>query len=229
MQDPPQDALRDPAAGPDPALEAVADRGEFSFVKRYALPLRTPAARMAWIHDTDIGITLAAGRLNWSIADKAFEMPLSRITEIHLSTSMIGTGIIPVCTLTFSDRSWLKIFGTADTGLADAGQARIYRDFVLELLRSLSADDRSRIAFGSGYAQGRYVRYQIAAYIVLVWLVIMPFGLALYTQQLKPLIILIFGAGLFWRTRATANANTPRSFDPGNVPGDMIGPWEKAT
>jgi hypothetical protein len=227
MQDP-TDALRDPASGPDPAQEAAADRGEFSFVKSYALPLRTPAAHLAW-RDKDVGITLAAGRLNWSIADKAFEMPLARISDIHLSTSTIGAGIIPVCTITFDDRSRLKIFGTADTGLADTGQARIYRDFVLELLRSLSADDRSRIAFVSGYAQGRYVRYQIAAYIVLVWLVLMPFGLVLYTQALKPLIILIFGAGLFWRTRATANANAPRIFDPGNVPGDMIGPWDKAT
>jgi hypothetical protein len=228
MPDPTQDALCDPA-GPDPALEAVADRGGFSFVKRFDLPLRTPAARMAWIHDKDIGITLAADRLAWSIEGKAFEMPLSRISEIHLSTSTIGAGIIPVCALTFDDRSRLKIFGTADTGLADTGQARIYRDFVLELLRSLSADDRRRIAFSSGYTRGRYIRYQIAAYIVLVWLVIMPFGLVLYTQQLKLLIILIFGAGLFWRTRATANANAPRAFDPGSVPGDMIGPWEKAT
>ena len=197
---------------------------EFSFVQSYHLPLRMPASGMAWWHDRDIGITLAADRLSWSIGDKIFEMPLARIAGIHLSTSELNHGIVPVCAVTFDDRALLKIFGTADNGLPDAGQAQIYRDFVRELHRRLDPDERLRIAFSCGYAQGRYARYLIAMYFMLVWLVILPFGLMLYLRDLKPVGIVMFGAALFWRMKYLADANAPRDYAPDNIPVDMTGP-----
>lgn len=205
-------------------VERQPDGREFSFVKSYHLPLRMPASGMDWRHDRDIGMTLAADRLSWAIGDKTFEMPLARIAGIHLSTSELNHGIVPICAITFDDRSLLKIFGTADNGLPDAGQAQIYRDFVMELHRSLGPDDRARIAFTSGYAKGRYQGYLIAMYFMLIWLVILPFGLMLYLRDLKPVGIVIFGAGLFWRMKYLADANAPRDYAADDIPASMIGP-----
>jgi hypothetical protein len=205
-------------------VERQRDGRDSTVVQNYHLPLRMPASGMGWWHDRDIGIALAADRLRWTIGDKMFEMALARITELHLSTYSLNKGTVPVCAVTFDDRSLLKIFGTGDTGLPDPGQARIYREFVMELHRRLSPDDRTRIDFTGGYAKGRYRRHLIAMYVMLVWLVILPFGLMFYARDLKPVGIVIFGAGLFWRMKYLANANAPRDYAPGDIPGDLIGP-----
>jgi hypothetical protein len=185
----------------------------------FALPVRSSATRLT-LFLNDRGVTLGRERIGWSIDGEAYEEPLANLSEIHLETDSLRSGLIPVCRLTFADGQALRVLAATSTGAPDGEQRRIYARFVRELHRRLGPEDRRRIAFGCGFAAGRVGVLRALAYggvaLTVALALLVPMG------GFKPAVMAaVVGMGT-WRLWNLADANVPRAYDPDDIPPEML-------
>ena len=196
-------------------------RATYAANETFALAVGSNASRRS-LFLNDRGVTLSGEQIGWTIDDQTFSEPLARIWALHLETQSLQGGVVPVCKLTFADGATLRVMACSATGSPDAEQTDLYREFIGALHRQLSADDRARIDFTSGLSETRYRMMTIGMYLSSL-LVILPVVGFLVTHEVKDLLFMIGGIGIFWRTKASVDANAPQRYDPQDIPGSMLG------
>lgn len=172
----------------------------------------------------DRPILLHENGLQWSAPDSPRQRAtFEDIVRIRLVAVSDGeTGSIGSCVIHFKAGRVLTVMGGNNWGLCDPEKAELYRQFVHDLHRRLSAADNSRIEFLAGQTEGSRAFSQAALIAAALFFLVLPLGLFFVTGEPKALFLMLGGfafASPFFRL---FKANTPRNYSPGNIPAELL-------
>ncbi|MFI5015287.1 MAG: hypothetical protein ACHQAY_23375 [Hyphomicrobiales bacterium] len=198
-----------------PTHSQAADR------KSYDLYLRFGEGRFFWTNP-DHGVTLDGEHISWVAGDEENEARLTDIAEVHLQTGNVGQDTIASCRIRFSDGSTVAIASSDSRGLEDDGQATLYVEFVHDLHARLAGLEGVSIAFTAGFSESRYQFGKVLIVVAGLFFVATPTILAMATGQWKALSLLYGGVILTWPLYKIMQANAPRSYDPRDIPEELV-------
>ena len=145
------------------------------------------------------------------------------IVRIRLVTVSGGEdGLIGSCIIHFKKGGMLTVMGGNNWGVCDPEKADLYRQFVDDLHRRLSAKDGSRIEFIAGQTEASRGFSQAAIIVMALFFLVLPVGLFALTGEPECLFIMLGGfafASPFFRL---FKANTPRNYSPRNIPPELL-------
>lgn len=178
------------------------------------------------------GVALNDSGLAWSCDGVAHTRSYGDIAAIHLRVIPTPGELTGQCRITFGGGAALNVMSWKPSGFADAGRAKLYREFVTALHARLSPADRARIAFTSG-SRGSGPAWRVIGAIAFVAAVLLfvvtPLGLALIVEDQRGYGLAFGGAiltsGLYWqlrRSNAVNEANTPQTYAPDHVPAALL-------
>ncbi len=189
--------------------------------KSYDLYLRFGKGRFVW-RNPDHGVTLTDDGIAWIAGGQEREARLRDIGEIHLQTGNVGQNTIATCRLRFSDGSTLLIVSSNSYGLQDDEHAKLYAEFAQDLHARLAGLKNARIIFTAGFSEARYRFGKVLAIVAGLFFIVGPTVLLLMTRELTMVSALYVGVFLVWPLYTVMNANAPRSYDPRDVPQELV-------
>jgi hypothetical protein len=186
--------------------------------KSYGLYARSGGPRFAWrLHDQ--GVSLGHGRIAWNEDGARHEAPLAGIESVHLQSGGDWQNVIGQCDIGFRDGRVLHITNGNASGLPDAAQRAIYRDFLRDLHGRLSG---ARVRFTAGFPPRRYRVVLVAAILLGLIIVATPLVLLLITGETRALLILVAGGMLGFPLTRMVKANAPRPYTPDDLPEELM-------
>jgi hypothetical protein len=173
----------------------------------------------------DHGIRLAGDHIGWSLDGRTDEARLADIAEVQLYGGHPQLPWLFTCALRFRNGTGFRVSSGSDMGGADLGRQAIYRDFVEQLHARLGPAERTAIRFTAG-AHGwraRALPWMGPLLLGLTGLLVLGLlAVVLLTGDLRAMVLLL-GAVPMWLTwRRALQANAPRSYDPGGIPGELL-------
>jgi hypothetical protein len=191
--------------------------------REYTLCYRERDVGVFWRMD-DRPILLHENGLQWSAPNSPVQRAtFGDIVRIRLVAASGGdAGLIGSCTIYFKNTRMLTVIGGNNWGVCDPEKAALYRRFVHDLHRRLSAEDSSRIEFVAGQTKTSRGFSQAAMILLVLCFIVLPLGLFVVTGEPKCLFIMLgafaFASPLFRQFKA----NTPRYYSPKNVPAELL-------
>jgi len=192
-----------------------------SHPKTYDLYLRSGGRRLSFAA-ADHGVTLTDDGLHWVEGDEECSALFRDIAEVHLQTGSIGPNTIASCRLRLGDGATVLISSNNERGLEDEGRDRLYADFVHDLHARLAARKDTGIAFTAGFGDTRYRFGQVILVIAGLFFLVTPTVLLFMTRSWSMAWTLYIGVGLVWPLYRLVMANAPRSYDPREVPKELL-------
>jgi hypothetical protein len=187
--------------------------------RSYDLWLRASTSRL---FGSERGVTLAGDTIAWSVDGRADHGHLRGISEVRLQTGGSPTSPTALCYIQFSDGFLLTLSNVRAIGSDAQAQDAIYRAFVVDPHRRLSAVDHSGIRFVAGYPERKYWIVLMCAVALGVISVGIPVVFLIIAPDFK-LIGLLFGGAIFiWPFVTMLQANGPRSYDPRHLPRELL-------
>lgn len=191
--------------------------------REYTLCYREGVVRVFWRMD-DRPILLHENGLQWSAPNSPMQRAtFEDIVRIRLVAGSGGeTGLIGTCIIYFKNRRMLTVMGGTNWGLCDPEKAELYRQFVHDLHRRLSAEDSSRIEFVAGQAESSRGLSQAAMIGLALFFLVLPLGLFVVTGEPECLFIMLGGVAFAFPLFGQFKANTPRNYSPRNIPPELL-------
>jgi hypothetical protein len=189
--------------------------------KNYDLFFRMGKAKLSW-RNAKPGITLTDDAIGWAAGDRQQEARLSDIARVHLQTGSIGQNTIASCRLGLRDGPTLLIASNNGHGLQDTVHDKLYAEFVQDLHARLAALRDSRIAFTAGFSAARYRLVTVTIVVAGLLFLVAPAALLVVTGSWQMVWALVVGAGLLWPLYRVMRANAPRSYDPRQIPRELL-------
>jgi hypothetical protein len=141
------------------------------------------------------------------------------IASIALTSFGIGaTGMVGQCTITFRGGSKYVVTSSDSLGRGSLPTNTLYSEFVRDLHARISASGAARrIHFQSGWDDTKHmVQLVLVGFLTLIMI---PAPLiALFTGELKPMIVTVSAAVLLWPMWLTVSRNKPARYSPANPP-----------
>ena len=194
---------------------AVPDR------KSYDLYFAVGEKRLIWRY-SDHGVTLSDDAIAWIAGGLQSHAPFSDIVGVHLQLGYIEDSAIGTCRLSFADGSGLVIVSSNKRGFEDAALDRIYVEFVQDLHARIAAQRDARACFTAGFGAGRYLFGKIVIVVAGLFFIVTPVAALLFTGDWKLALLTYSGAVLVWPVYKVMQANAPRSYDPRQVPPELM-------
>ena len=172
----------------------------------------------------DRPILLHENGLQWSAPNAPMQgATFDDIVRIRLVAGSDGESeLIGSCVIYFKNSRMLTVMGGNNWGLGDPEKAELYRQFVHDLHRRLSAGDSSKIDFVVGHTKTARGVSQAAMILLVLFFLVLPLGLFVATGEPKCLFIMLgafaFASPLFSQFKA----NTPRNYFPRNIPAELL-------
>lgn len=202
-----------------PVADTAAD------IRTHDVYLTTSAGRF-YISNPNRGVTLYPDQIVWTFDGKIDGAPFKNIVEVHLQSGGNWQAPLNLCQIAFADRYKLIVTNGNELGIPNDEQRARYRDFVRDLHTRLAAHAAARsgppIAFSAGYPSGRYLFLLVLTVIMALMFIGLPLVLLLLTGEIRPLMLLIVGAGFIWPLKQMMRENIPRSYDPARLPDDLM-------
>ncbi|HYJ05110.1 MAG TPA: hypothetical protein VEX43_08250 [Chthoniobacterales bacterium] len=172
----------------------------------------------------DRPILLHENGLQWSAPNSPMQLAtFEDIVRIRLVAGSDGdTGLIGSCIIYFKNSRVLHVMGGNNWGLCDAEKAELYRQFVHDLHRRLSAKDSSRIEFVAGQTKTSRGLSQAAMIVGALFFLVLPLGLFVVTGEPECLFIMLGGFAFASPLFGLFKANTPRNYSPKNIPAELL-------
>lgn len=188
----------------------------------YDLAHREDAPAMVWRY-RDFGVTLTADALEWTTQGMKQRSALKEIAGIHLTFGNVPrSGDFGSCRITFRNGRFLIINSFDSWGTPASERAPVYRQFVRDLHARLAPEDRRRISFNAGHSTTRQTLGKVFLVLAGLLFVVLPIGLLLFTGELKGLFITVAGVGFVYPFYRAMKANEPRSYDPDDIPDELL-------
>lgn len=182
----------------------------------YDLNLRAGRNGGFFSRTSDRGVTLTAARIDWTFKGKSDGAPLHNICAVHLQTGGDWREPTSLCTVTFADGYKLVVVNS------DHARRPLYRQFVLDLHKRLTAL-RTTAVFTSGY-QGFLYPLTIACAVLLgIVCIVGPIAAMILQRGIGTITVMFAGVALFWPLAKILGKNVPRSYDPNNLPEELLG------
>jgi hypothetical protein len=191
--------------------------------REYTLCYREGDARVFWRMD-DRPILLHENGLQWSAPNSPMQRAaFEDIIRIRLVAGSDGESeLIGSCIIYFKNSRILTVMGGNNWGLCDLEKAELYRQFVHDLHRRLSAEDSSRIEFVAGQTKTAHGLSQAAMILLVLFFLVLPLGLFVATGEPKCLLIMLGGFAFASPFFGQFKANTPRNYSPRNIPAELL-------
>jgi hypothetical protein len=191
--------------------------------KSYDLSLRAGERRLVWsTPDPDHGLTLTDHDIAWIAGGRQSQASLRDIVEVHLQIGYFRNDAIASCRLRFADGSTVLISSESSGGSEDAALDELYSEFVYDLHARLATRREARIAFTSGFSEGRYLFGRVIAVVGGLFFVVTPIVLLLITGDWKAAVVTYSGVVFLWPLYKIMQADAPRCYDPGHVPPELL-------
>jgi len=199
------------------------DTNDVTQPREYTLCYREDVVRVFWRME-DRPILVHENGLQWSAPNSPMQRAtFEDIVRIRLVTVSGGEdGLIGSCIIHFKKGGMLTVMGGNNWGVCDPEKADLYRQFVDDLHRRLSAKDGSRIEFIAGQTEASRGFSQAAIIVMALFFLVLPVGLFALTGEPECLFIMLGGfafASPFFRL---FKANTPRNYSPRNIPPELL-------
>ncbi len=170
------------------------------------------------------GITVDADGIAWTSNGTAQQRAYASIAAVHLQTAALGNAasVIDQCKIEFIDGPAVTVSNASSSGLPDAGQTPLYRDFVRDLHGRLAAHGAGAIRFTAGMAPWRYKLLFGAMIAAGLLFVVTPIGLVVVTGDWHALIAMAMGVSLCWPFTRLMMNNAPRGYTPERLPEQLL-------
>ena len=191
--------------------------------REYTLCSREGVVRVFWRMD-DRPILLHENGLQWSAPNSPMQRAtFEDIVRIRLVAGSDGdAGLIGSCIIHFQKGGMLTVMSGNNWGVYDPEKAELYRQFVHDLHRRLSAEDSSRIEFVAGQTEGSRGLSQAAIIAAALFFLVLPLGLFVVTREPKCLFLMLGGFAFVSPFFRQFKANAPRNYSPGNIPAELL-------
>ena len=189
--------------------------------KSYDLYIRAGERRVTWSY-ADHGVTLSDDALAWVADGQPSQVSLRDIARVHLQVNYLEDSAIASCRLTFANRSGLSIVSSNKRGFQDDTQDPIYVEFVHDLHARLAAQRDVHPSFTAGFGEGRYLFGKVVIVVAGLFFIVTPVVALLFTGDWKLAFLTCSGAALVWPVYKVMQANAPRSYDPRQVPPELM-------
>jgi hypothetical protein len=209
-------------AGPASAEPAAAARPAPAAATEHDVYLQTGNTGF-YFRNRNRGVTLSAGRIDWTAEGASDGAPLDHIVSVHLQSGGDWRHALRQCRIRFADGFFLMVTDANDKGLPDPAQAPIYRGFVRDLHARLAAAAPGAVRFTAGYTGGRNHVIMACAIVLGLIGVGLPLMMVLITGEIRALAAAMAGGMLCWRLVRMLEANAPRSYQPNAVPQELLG------
>jgi len=179
--------------------------------------------RIYW-RNPNHGITVGDDGLSFTVDGRERTVGWSDIAAVHLQIAALGNAntTIDQCKIGFADGSAIVVSNAASSGLPDAAQTPIYRDFVRGLHARLARQSGAAICFRAGMAPWRYRALQVTLIIAGLFFVATPIGLTLFTGDWHGLMLGAAGVALVWPLTLLMLKNAPRDYAPDRLPSELL-------
>jgi hypothetical protein len=191
--------------------------------REYTLCYREGDVGVFWRMD-DRPILLHENGLQWPTPNSPTQRAtFEDIVRIRLVAGSGGEdGSIGSCIIHFKKGGMLTVMGGNNWGLCDPEKAELYRQFVHDLHRRLSAEDSSRIEFLAGQTETSRGLSQAALIVSGLFFLVLPVGLFVVTGEPECLFIMLGGFAFVSPFFRQFKANTPRNYSPRNIPAELL-------
>lgn len=189
--------------------------------KSYDLYLRLGERRLVW-SNSDHGVTLTDDAIFWMTGGHELQARLRDVVQVHLQIGFIEDNTIASCRLHFASGSSLLITSGNSRGFQDAALDRLYVEFLHDLHARLAALRDARIAFTSGFSEGRHAFGMVLLVVAALFFVVTPVVMLLFTGEWKLALITYTGLVLVWPVYKSIQVNAPRAYDPRHLPPELL-------
>ena len=207
--------------GHDPSTTREYETGERTYDLYF-----TAGRRAVFFRKANRGVTLTQDCITWAYDGRADRAPFGNIVEIRLQSGGDWRNITHLCEIVFADRYKLLVRDSNTSGIFDEAQASVYRHFLRDLhgrlLMYAGARQSPPITFSAGYPPRKYQMVVACAVLMALMFVGIPFGLLLYTGEIKTLTLLIVGVLLIWPLKTMMANNRPRHYDAARLPKEFF-------
>ena len=170
------------------------------------------------------GITVSDERLDWVIDGRADAARLDSISEVQLRTGGAWTeeeGPSAMCNIIFRDGYTLMVSDADKNGFRDEAAAGPYRAFVYHLHdRLVKLNVAAR--FTAGYGQTQFGVVAVCAIVLGAIGIGIPIVALLFRPELEILLTLGGGLALTIPLFTMLLKNSPRSYDPRQIPTELL-------
>lgn len=172
---------------------------------------------------SDQGITPEADGLRFTRDGRVTFRSYGDIAEINLAMNPVHKSAdMAQMTVRFSDGLRMRVLNTTAWGNVDADQTQHYYRFKADLHeRLIESGAADRIAFTTGYSQGRGTGLKLALAIAAAFFIGTPIVIFLMTGQAQALLICFAGAAFVLPFYRASKRNEPGRYDPRSPP-DML-------
>jgi hypothetical protein len=188
----------------------------------YKLFVRKGVPRF-YLRNTNEGIYLSPKGVGWFIDGTSYTRDWSEIAAVNLVVGHIPkNGSIGTCRLVFTDGTVLSVLSASKWGHSDDERNVEYGRFLLDFHRSIPAEHRSAIKFGTGIGKGHHVAMTVVLVVAGALFVALPLGLAIYFREFQALLIAGAGAAFIYPLFRSVEAGYPDSYNPDQVPPELL-------
>jgi hypothetical protein len=188
--------------------------------RAYDLALQSNRQRLAFGVRTR-RITLAGDRLDWEIDDQPDAALLASIVEINLRTGGSWNHPVAQCRIRFKDGFILIVSDAATTGYPDEAKRSIYREFVHDLHRRLTALPDLQARFVTGVTKRQFHVIALGALFFLAIGVGVPIAVLFLAPGWELVLLLITGVAFVWPLLRMLHYNSPGTYDPRKLPTEL--------
>jgi hypothetical protein len=170
----------------------------------------------------DRGLALADDQLAWSSTGVPTRAKLASITAIRLQTGGSWQRPIGLCEIRFDDDSALTINSGAPFGTDVRAQTALYREFVHDLHRRLTALGLQQVQFRSGYSERKFQTMVVLTLVAGLTFVALPMVLFALFRDLRALGLFIFSVAFTWPLVTMVGNNAAQPYDPERLPDNVL-------
>jgi hypothetical protein len=176
------------------------------------------------LRNVNHGIAVGAEGIAFTGNGTAHRQAYATIAAVHLQTAALGNAdrVIDQCKIEFIDGSAVIVSNASSSGLPDAGQTPLYRNFVRDLHARLAAHGAGAIRLTAGMAPWRYKMLFGALIAAGLLFVVTPLGLLIVTGDWHVLIAMAMGLSLCWPFTRLMMNNAPRAYTPDRLPEELL-------
>jgi hypothetical protein len=170
------------------------------------------------------GMTIGADGLSFTADGKPRAVGWSDVAAVHLQIATLGNArnTIDQCKITFTDGSAVIVSNGSSSGLPDATQTKIYRNFVHGLHARLALKAGGAIRFSAGMAPWRYRTLLVTLIVAGLFFVATPLALTLFTGDWHTLILAAVGVAFVWPFTLLLLKSAPRNYTPDKLPDQLL-------
>ncbi len=203
------------------ANDTEAPAGAREDARAYDLALQSNRQRLAFRVRTR-RITVADDRLDWEIDDQPDAALLASVVEVNLRTGGSWTHPVAQCRIRFKDGFILIVSDAAATGYPDEAKLPIYREFVHDLHRRLTALPDLQARFVTGVTKTQFHVVALGALFFLAIGVGIPVAVFFLAPGWELVLLLVAGAAFVWPLLRMMHYNSPGTYDPRKLPSELL-------